>query len=397
MDPNSSVGNIFLGEDNHVSLNDRIESHGEWETPKCRDTTSSKQKKEAKAFILYRMETEEISERYIAHYFLNGLEAYDGEINLEQDKNLISSKFVVKLCLEHEVEDGDKVVKTELIVALRDFENGVITIYLELDPFLDNSNETKKSKDDWELILDGIDFGYIPELEETSLPTFVCKMRKSARNKKRTFENYQMNYSDEGSDRYKKIMDSIFLDKLKLDSEIKSEEAIKKVMGESLKEKEDPGAFVIPIRLEEKIDLNGLAGTGSNIIVMPFCIYSKLGRDEVKLVNRGITMLSHSKAKPMGVWKDMLCQVRVTTIIAKFLIMDMHVDKEVPILFGRGFLYTCGSILDTIERTTSTFDGICHQKFRAAKTNVTIEESDNKDDEDYYIKRNSLGRTYLWT
>ncbi|GKE55581.1 retrovirus-related pol polyprotein from transposon TNT 1-94 [Tanacetum coccineum] len=116
-----------------------------------------------------------------------------------------------------------------------------------------------------------------------------------------------------------------------------------------LKEKEDPGAFVIPICLEAKIDLNALADTGFDINVMPFRIYSKLGRDEVKPVNQGITMLNHSKIEPMGVLKDVLCQLGVTTIIAKFLILDMLVDKEVPIHVGRGFLYTCGSILDTMK------------------------------------------------
>nr|GEU49112.1 hypothetical protein [Tanacetum cinerariifolium] len=78
-----------------------------------------KEKKETKAFTFYRMETEEVSKRYIAPCFMNGLEAYDSKINLEHDKNLISNEFTVKLCLEHEVKDGDKVVKKELIVALR--------------------------------------------------------------------------------------------------------------------------------------------------------------------------------------------------------------------------------------------------------------------------------------
>nr|GEU66154.1 hypothetical protein [Tanacetum cinerariifolium] len=332
MDLNSSVGKICLGEDNRISLNDEIKSHGEWETPECQDTTSSKQKNEAKASTFYKMETKEVS----------------------------------KLCLEHEVKDEDKVVKKELIVASRgeiyfvkfiinpeeddielgvilgrsfmrltkgiaDFENGVITIYPKLDPFLDNSDETKKFKDDWELILDDIDFGDIPKLEEPGLPSFVCKLGKSARNKKRPFETVidqwkTLNTRRSYRDWYKKILDNILLDKLNLDGEIKSEEeeAIKRVMGchEALKEKEDPCAFVIPIRLEAKVNLNALADT-----------------------------------EPMGVLKDMLCQVGVTTIIAKFLILDMHVDKE----------------------------------FCAAKTNVNTEESDSDDDEDYFIKRNSLG------
>ncbi|GKC80319.1 hypothetical protein Tco_1131093, partial [Tanacetum coccineum] len=69
------------------------------------------------------------------------------------------------------------------------------------------------------------------------------------------------------SDKYKKILDGIVMDKIKLDGEIKKEEeeAIKQAKGESLKEKEEPGAFVILIRLETKIDLNALVDTGSDI------------------------------------------------------------------------------------------------------------------------------------
>ncbi|GJY60433.1 hypothetical protein Tco_0461090 [Tanacetum coccineum] len=99
---------------------------------------------------------------------------------------------------------------------------------------------------------------------------------------------------------------------------------------------------------------------------MPYQIYAKLGREDVKKVNQGITMLKHSKAEPMGVLKDVLCQVGVTTIIAKFLILDMPIDRDAPILVGSRFLYTCGSILNTRDRITSTFAGVCHQTFRAA-------------------------------
>ncbi|GJT65104.1 retrotransposon ORF1 [Tanacetum coccineum] len=172
---------------------------------------------------------------------------------------------------------------------------------------------------------------------------------------------------------------------------LEENEAIKQVKGEALEEKEDPGAFIIPIRLEAKIDLNALADIGSDINVLPYRIYAKLGREEVKKVNRVITMLNHSKAEPTGVLKDVLCQVGVTTIIAKFLILDMPIDRDAPILVGRGFLYTCGSILNTKDRITSTFDGICHQTFHAAKTSLNTEESDNDDEEDYGIQRNCFG------
>ncbi|GJX40958.1 hypothetical protein Tco_0255948 [Tanacetum coccineum] len=102
-------------------------------------------------------------------------------------------------------------------------------------------------------------------------------------------------------------------------------------------------------------------------------------------------MLNHSKAKPMGVLKDVLCQVGVTTIIAKFLILDMPIDRDAPILVGRGFLYTCSSILNTKDKITSTFDGVCHRTFRAAKISLNTKESDSDDDKDYGIQRNSFG------
>ncbi|GKB81527.1 hypothetical protein Tco_0948422 [Tanacetum coccineum] len=198
MDPNTSIGRLCLGEDNHISLNDGVESNGEWYTPEYHDKADSRKKKKAKAFTFYRMETEDISERYDAPCFINGLGAYDGEINLEHDKNLISNEFAVKLCLEHKVKNGDKVVKKELIVAPRgeiysmkfiinpeeddikpgvvlgrsflrltkgiaDFGNGIITIYP--DPEFstdDDSDKANDSEDDWDVILEGIDFREIP-------------------------------------------------------------------------------------------------------------------------------------------------------------------------------------------------------------------------------------------
>nr|GEZ71299.1 hypothetical protein [Tanacetum cinerariifolium] len=89
------------------------------------------------------------------------------------------------------------------------------------------------------------------------------------------------------SDKYKKILDKICIDKMKLDGETKKkeEEAKINVKREALIEKEDPGAFVILIRLEAKINLNALADTGSDINVMLYLVYKELGREEVKPIN----------------------------------------------------------------------------------------------------------------
>ncbi|GJT07875.1 integrase, catalytic region, zinc finger, CCHC-type containing protein [Tanacetum coccineum] len=178
---------------------------------------------------------------------------------------------------------------------------------------------------------------------------------------------------------------------MKLDGMNKEEEeAIIRIKGEAL-EKDNLGAFVILIRLKGKINLNALVDTGSYINVIPYRIYKELGREEVQYVKKEISMLNHSKAEPTGLLSNVLCQEGVTTIIAKFLILDMPIDRDTPILVGRGFLHTCGGILNTIDNITSTFDGICHQTFCAAKTSLDTAKSNTDDEEEYEFQRNKFG------
>nr|GEU41903.1 hypothetical protein [Tanacetum cinerariifolium] len=93
----------------------------------------------------------------------------------------------------------------------------------------------------------------------------------------------------------------------------------------------------------------------------------------------------------MGILSNVLCQVGVTTLIAKFLILDIQIDSDSSIDVGSGFLRTIGGILNTPERFFSTFDGFCHQTFRALRLDfMRNTESDSDDEEDYQIKRNKF-------
>ncbi|GKE72579.1 DNA-directed DNA polymerase, partial [Tanacetum coccineum] len=324
---------------------------------------------------------------------------------------------------------------------IADFGNEIITIYPDLDPFNDvDSDKANESEDDWEVISEDIDFEDIPEIDGLELPPYVCNMGKSSRDKKKPHRNYKMTHNSEGPsliekkplskkemtyealkkdiyerimilqeprpiikimkfiDQHKKLLDSVMLDRLKLDGEIEAneEEATKEVIKgyKTLREKDDPGVFVLPIRLEANIDSFALADIGSNINVMPYQIYTKLGREDAKPIAKKITMVNHSKAEPMGILRDVLCQIGVTIILAKFLILYMPVDKDVPIVVGRCFLYTCGGIIDTIKKTTSTFDGICHQYFYVAAVKSKEEEKDSEDGEEYYMKREMNGKPF---
>ncbi|GJT16551.1 hypothetical protein Tco_0875257 [Tanacetum coccineum] len=259
--------------------------------------------------VFHQMDTEEVSDRFVSPCFVNGLEAYDGEINLGVEKNMISNEYAVKLYLEHE-----------------DIE------------------EEEKSLDDWDHLLD-FNLDYISLLGGEELSPFICKMGKSSHNKKRSMENLSFFYQDIGisssagghltqeegakeslairisqkfalleelrhvietmayQDKYKKILDEIWKDKVELDGKImnEEEEAVKSIKGEALKEKDDPGAFIFHIRLERQVNKNALADTGSDINTMPYRIYEQLGREEMKKVDRGIMMINHTQAEAMGI------------------------------------------------------------------------------------------------
>ncbi|GJZ82007.1 agenet domain-containing protein [Tanacetum coccineum] len=196
----------------------------------------------------------------------------------------------------------------------------------------------------------------------------------------------------------KKVLDTILLDKLKLYGELELEEveANEEMIREykAIKEKDDLDVFVLHIRLERRFDTHALANTGSNINIIPYRIFKELGREHVKPVSHNVSMLNHSEAEPIGMLKDVLCQLGVIMVLARFLILEMSVDRTIPIIIGRSFLHTRVGIINTLKGTTLTFNGVCHQKFYVAEIQNNGEESDSDDEEEYYLKRDEMVRTF---
>ncbi|GJT95082.1 hypothetical protein Tco_1090600 [Tanacetum coccineum] len=70
------------------------------------------------------------------------------------------------------------------------------------------------------------------------------------------------------------------------------------------------------------------------------------------------------------------------------------IDCDAPIVVGRGFLHTIGSILNTSDRIFSTFDGVYHQTFRAAKFDVLRTTTSDSDDEEEYTLGGRGGESF---
>ncbi|GJX65013.1 hypothetical protein Tco_0299356 [Tanacetum coccineum] len=125
---------------------------------------------------------------------------------------------------------------------------------------------------------------------------------------------------------------------------------------------------------------------------MPYRIYEQMGRDDIMKEDRNITMINYTEAEVTGRLVNVLCQVGFTTLSAKFLILEIHIDRDAPIMVGHGFLDTIRGNIDIPNRIFTTFDGHTRQTFKAAKSEkIKIVESDSDDEEDYVIKRNDMG------
>ncbi|GJY32470.1 putative ribonuclease H-like domain-containing protein [Tanacetum coccineum] len=242
------------------------------------DTADSGKKKETKAYTFYRIETEEFI------------------INPEEDD------------VEPGVILGRSFLRHAKVIV--DFRNGIITIYPNLDSFYDDSH------DDWETILASMDDSDLPQLDVTDIPIYSDEGPSLTVKKPLTQE--EVSREDMEKDIYERILilqePRPIIETLKfieLEEEAATEEVIRSY--KSIKEKNGPRVFVLPICIEARFDFHALVDTGSNINVLPYHIYVKLGRDQVKPVSNKITMLDHSKAEPIGILNDVLCQTSGTS------------------------------------------------------------------------------------
>ncbi|GJS00620.1 hypothetical protein Tco_0317128 [Tanacetum coccineum] len=126
MDPNSSLVEICLGENIVEISSDKVEGSGDWNSPEFQDTANSGGKKETKAMVFHQMDTEEVSARFVTPCFANGVEAYDGEINIRVDENMIFNEYAIKLCLEHEVDEEERRWSLSAMIYCRDLDTTLL-------------------------------------------------------------------------------------------------------------------------------------------------------------------------------------------------------------------------------------------------------------------------------
>nr|GEY05685.1 hypothetical protein [Tanacetum cinerariifolium] len=100
------------------------------------------------------------------------------------------------------------------------------------------------------------------------------------------------------------------------------------------------------LKVNRTIEMNALVDTGESVSVLPYCLFMNLGLGDPKPYNSNLTMADNTQAKAMGEVKNVRIQIEYQAYLVDFLILDMPMDKELPLLLGRLFLRTCGAVID---------------------------------------------------
>lgn len=79
---------------------------------------------------------------------------------------------------------------------------------------------------------------------------------------------------------------------------------------------------------------------------MPYKLFLKLGLEDLRPTRMTLQLADWSVRKPRGVVQDVLIRVGKLIILVDFIVLDVDDDVKVPLILGRPFLNTLGSLID---------------------------------------------------
>jgi hypothetical protein len=133
--------------------------------------------------------------------------------------------------------------------------------------------------------------------------------------------------------------------------------ALMHIREEKLKQKvsiskklEDGWEPIIEMNVND-FDCHDLCDLGASISIMPRKIYDMLGLPPLKNCYFDVPLADVAKKKPLGRINDVLIMVNNNLVPIDFLILDIECNASCPIILGRPFLRTIGTIIDIKEGT----------------------------------------------
>ncbi|XP_047942899.1 uncharacterized protein LOC125189689 [Salvia hispanica] len=137
----------------------------------------------------------------------------------------------------------------------------------------------------------------------------------------------------------------------------------------------DPGQFIIRCQIgERKVD-KALCDLGSSINLMPLKYYKKLNIGPLKTSDVTLRLANNSSIKTVGMTEDVLVKVDDFIFPADFIVLDMKVDKNVPLILGRDFLATCKALIDVGRGEITISDNYSQSTYKIESEMLKFEEA----------------------
>nr|XP_009587609.1 uncharacterized protein LOC104085313 [Nicotiana tomentosiformis] len=113
----------------------------------------------------------------------------------------------------------------------------------------------------------------------------------------------------------------------------------------------DPGSFIIPCSLGSETFDKSLCDSGVSINLMPLSIFRRLDGElgVIKSIPVSLQLVDQTTILPEEIIEDILVRMDKFMFPIDFIVVDMEVKKEVPLILGRPFLFTGRVILDIYE------------------------------------------------
>ncbi|XP_027118799.1 uncharacterized protein [Coffea arabica] len=108
----------------------------------------------------------------------------------------------------------------------------------------------------------------------------------------------------------------------------------------------DPENFTVPCTIGNVKFSKVLCDLGASVSLIPLTVARQLGLKELKRTNIFLQLADRSIRHPMGILENVLIKVQKFIIPIDFIVLDIEEDVNVPIILGRPFLITAGTIID---------------------------------------------------
>jgi hypothetical protein len=98
----------------------------------------------------------------------------------------------------------------------------------------------------------------------------------------------------------------------------------------------------------QKFD-QALCDLEASMSIMPKVIYDKLNHDYLVPTSMHLQLADQSIRHPVGIVKDILVKIRSSFVLVDFVVLEMDVCHQIPLILGRPFLSTTGTTSDVAD------------------------------------------------